>query len=105
MSFKDVFVSQGKRLASHPSLLRLMTDDRVMRAFNGALDGQQRVKDAADKLGEAWHLLINGRALPTIDPALDDQIPTVEASRAGATSAAPVNGKPSAASAPPIRAT
>ncbi len=102
MSFKDVFVSQGKRLASHPSLLRLMTDDRVMRAFNGALDGQQRVKDAADKLGEAWHLLINGRALPTIDPALDDQIPTVEASRAGATSAAPVNGKPSAASAPPV---
>lgn len=89
---KDVLSSQGKRLVSHPSLLRLMTDDRVMRAFNGVLDGQQRLKDASDKLGEAWHLLINGRALPTIDPALDEAIPTVSADRRAPAPKPAVNG-------------
>lgn len=56
-----------------------MTDDRVMRTFNGLLDGQQRMRDAAEKLREAWALLIDGRSLPTTDPSLDEQIPTVSA--------------------------
>ncbi|RYE79060.1 MAG: aminotransferase class I/II-fold pyridoxal phosphate-dependent enzyme, partial [Myxococcales bacterium] len=79
MSVKDILVGQGKRLASSPTLLRLMTDDRVMRLFNGVMDGQQRVRDASEKAGEAWHLLLHGRGMPTIDPALDDDIPTVSA--------------------------
>lgn len=94
MSVKDILVGQGKRLASSPTLLRLMTDDRVMRLFNGVMDGQQRVRDASEKAGEAWHLLLHGRGMPTIDPALDDDIPTVsaDARRAPAPAGQPANG-------------
>jgi 8-amino-7-oxononanoate synthase len=84
MILKDVLASQGKRLVSHPTLLRWMTDDRVMRTVNGLLDGQQRVQDASEKLREAWFLLVNGRTLPATEPALDEQIPTVSAESAPA---------------------
>ncbi len=92
MSVKEILIGQGKRLASSPTMLRLMTDDRVMRLFNGVLDSQQRVRDASEKAGEAWHLLIHGRAMPTIDPALDEDIPTVAAEAPRTNGAAKANG-------------
>ncbi|MCS6899009.1 MAG: aminotransferase class I/II-fold pyridoxal phosphate-dependent enzyme [Myxococcales bacterium] len=80
MTIKDVLTHQSKRLVSHPTLLRWMTNDRVMRTVNGILDRQQRIQDASEKLREAWHLLLNGRTLPSTEPALDEKIPTVSAS-------------------------
>ncbi len=72
MGLKEVLVGQGKRLASRPAVVRVASDDRVMRLVNGVLDGRSRVRAAAEKANEAWHLLLNGRALPTLDLSLDD---------------------------------
>ena len=95
MTLKDVLASQGKRLVSSPPLLRLMTDDRVMRTFNGLMDGPRRVKDASEKLKEAWFLLVNGHGMPATEPSLDEQIPTVNAE------AYPAPARPAAVAASP----
>ena len=72
MSLKDVLAQGGKRLARSPRLIRLLTDDRVMKAAEGVMDARGRVRAAASKAGEAWHVLLNGHALPSIDPSVDD---------------------------------
>ena len=79
MALKEVLAQQGKRFAMSPTMLRFMSDDRVMRVVNGVMDGRNRVRAAAEKAGEAWFLLTRGRELPTIDPALDESIPTTAA--------------------------
>ena len=78
MSIKDFFSQQGKRLSSNSTLLRLMTDDRVMNFFNGVMDGRSRVGAASEKVNEAWHLLVHGRAMPSVDPSADEDIPTIQ---------------------------
>jgi 8-amino-7-oxononanoate synthase len=78
MSLREAIVGRGKRLAMSPNVLRVVSDDRVMRVFNGVMDGRNRVRAAAEKAGEAWFLLLNGRAMPSIDPALDESVPTVD---------------------------
>ncbi|MFO0660474.1 MAG: 2-amino-3-ketobutyrate CoA ligase, partial [Polyangiaceae bacterium] len=70
MGIKDILSEQGKRLTTSPTILRWMTDDRVMRVVNGVMDGRGRLEAAAEKAGEAWDVLLNGRAMPNIDPAL-----------------------------------
>jgi 8-amino-7-oxononanoate synthase len=72
MGLKEVLVGQGKRLASRPTVVRVASDDRVMRVVNGVLDGRSRVRAAAEKANEAWHLLLNGRALPSLDLSMDE---------------------------------
>jgi len=47
--------------------MRWVSDDRVMRAAEGVMDAKSRVR-------LAWHMLKNGRALPPVDPALDDSL-------------------------------
>src|SRR4051812_29579345 len=78
MSMRETIVGRGKRLAMSPTVLRVVSDDRVMRLFNGVMDGRNRVRAAAEKAGEAWFLLLNGRAMPMIDPSLDESVPTVD---------------------------
>jgi hypothetical protein len=51
--------------------MRWVTDDRVMKATEGLMDARHRVK-------AAWDLLLNGHALPNIDPALDESLGRTE---------------------------
>lgn len=76
MSLKDVLVDQGKRFVMSPRIVRAMSDDRLMRVVTGVMEGPVRVRAAAEKAGEAWHVLVHGRSLPNIDPALDEDPPT-----------------------------
>ncbi|MET0592529.1 MAG: aminotransferase class I/II-fold pyridoxal phosphate-dependent enzyme [Polyangiaceae bacterium] len=55
-------------------MLRVLSDDRVMRAAEGVMDARNRVRAAAEKANEAWQLLIEGHALPAIDPSIVDDV-------------------------------
>src|ERR1041385_3167166 len=76
MSMRDRLVEQGKELASSGAVLRLMSNDRVMRVATGVMDARTRLRTATGLAAEAWNVLLNGHALPTIDPALegDDEV-------------------------------
>ncbi|HEY4107203.1 MAG TPA: aminotransferase class I/II-fold pyridoxal phosphate-dependent enzyme [Polyangiaceae bacterium] len=67
MGLKQTIVERGKQALLNPSVLRIITDDRVMKATEGLMDARTRVRDA-------WKVLLNGNELPNIDPALDENI-------------------------------
>ena len=67
MGLKQRIVERGKQALLQPSVLRWVTDDRVMKATEGLMDARTRVKDA-------WKVLLNGNELPNVDPALDENI-------------------------------
>lgn len=67
MSLTERLVDQGRKALNSPIILKWSTDDRVKRAAESVLDMRSRAK-------EAWRVLRNGHALPSIDPALDDSI-------------------------------
>jgi 8-amino-7-oxononanoate synthase len=67
MGLKQRIVDRGKQALLQPSVLRWVTDDRVMKATEGLMDARSRVRDA-------WQVLIKGTELPNIDPALDENI-------------------------------
>ncbi|MDQ2646176.1 MAG: aminotransferase class I/II-fold pyridoxal phosphate-dependent enzyme [Myxococcota bacterium] len=75
MRLTQRLVDKSKERLLTPAVLRWVTDDRVMKATEGLMDARLRVK-------AAWDLLLNGHALPNVDPALDESIGT-----------RPVNGK------------
>lgn len=88
MGLRSRIVDRGKQLVQSPTLMRWVSDDRVMKAAEGVLDARARVK-------LAWHMLKNGRALPAVDPALDDSLAeTIDGARDRAANGArhPVNG-------------
>ncbi|HLV20630.1 MAG TPA: aminotransferase class I/II-fold pyridoxal phosphate-dependent enzyme [Polyangiaceae bacterium] len=64
MSFKDRIVEGSRKVLLNPGVMRLVSDDRVMKAAEGVMDARSRVK-------AAWSVLLNGHALPNVDPALD----------------------------------
>ncbi len=70
------WVERGKNLASSPKVVRMLSNDRVMRFATGVMEARQRVGDAAGIAKEAWSVLINGHAMPHIDPAMqsDDEL-------------------------------
>jgi len=74
MGWKNRLVARGKQLAMTPRVLRVLSDDRVMRAAEGVMDARNRVRAAAEKANEAWQLLTYGHALPAIDPAILDDV-------------------------------
>jgi len=77
MGLKSRIVDRGKQLVQSPTVMRWVSDDRVMKAAEGVLDARTRVK-------LAWHMLKNGHALPAVDPALDDSLgETVDGARNG----------------------
>src|SRR5262245_45240567 len=71
MSLKDRLVERGKKLASSDTVVRIISNDRVMRVATGVMDARSRMRAAADLAAEAWSVLLNGHELPTIDPALE----------------------------------
>jgi 8-amino-7-oxononanoate synthase len=64
---REKILERGKRALFSPSLMRFMSDDRVMKAGEAILDARSRMK-------AAWTVLKNGHELPNIDPALDESI-------------------------------
>src|SRR4051794_30206218 len=72
MSMKDRVVDQAKKLASSGVVVRAVSNDRVMRLATGGMDAENRLSAAAGRGGEAWDILVNGHALPNIDPSLDE---------------------------------
>jgi 8-amino-7-oxononanoate synthase len=82
MGLKSRIVDRGKQLVQSqlvqsPTVMRWVSDDRVLKAAEGVLDARTRVK-------LAWHMLKNGHALPAVDPALDDSLgETIDGSRHG----------------------
>ncbi|WP_437626311.1 aminotransferase class I/II-fold pyridoxal phosphate-dependent enzyme [Sorangium sp. So ce1151] len=73
MSMKDRLVDQAKKLASSGRVVRVVSNDRVMRLATGVMDAKNRLRAAGERAAEAWDILLNGHALPNIDPALDDE--------------------------------
>jgi 8-amino-7-oxononanoate synthase len=71
MGLRSRIVDRGKQLVQSPTVMRWVSDDRVMKAAEGVLDARTRVK-------LAWHMLKNGHALPAVDPALDDSLGETE---------------------------
>jgi 8-amino-7-oxononanoate synthase len=67
MRLTQRLVDKSKERLLRPSVMRWVTDDRVMKATEGLMDARMRVK-------AAWDLLLNGHGLPNIDPALDESI-------------------------------
>src|SRR5450432_3292537 len=67
MGLKQRIVASSKQALLRPSVLRWVTDDRVMKATEGFMDARTRVRDA-------WQVLLKGTELPNIDPALDENI-------------------------------
>ena len=64
---------QGRKLASSSAFVRLVSNDRVMHVANGIMDARNRLNAAREHAAEAWNVLVNGHALPTIDPALEGE--------------------------------
>jgi 8-amino-7-oxononanoate synthase len=86
MGLKQRIVDRSKQALLRPSVLRWVTDDRVMKATEGLMDARSRVRDA-------WKVLLNGNELPNIDPALDENIgQTVPEAKTNGHAASGVNG-------------
>jgi 8-amino-7-oxononanoate synthase len=67
MGLRQALVDKGKQALLRPSVMRWVSDDRVMKATEGLLDARGRLK-------AAWSVLKNGHELPNVDPALDENI-------------------------------
>jgi 8-amino-7-oxononanoate synthase len=59
--------SRSKRIVLNPTVMRWISDDRVMKAAEGVMGARTRVR-------AAWKVLIDGHELPVVDGALDDFI-------------------------------
>ena len=70
MSVRDLLVDQGKKLASSSLVLRLVSNDRVMKVATGVMDARSRLRAVAEKVAEAGDILVNGHAMPNIDSTL-----------------------------------
>lgn len=71
MILKQRIADQGRKALNNRLVLKWSTDDRVKRAAESVLDIRGRAQ-------EAWRILVNGHALPAIDPSLDDSIGQTE---------------------------
>ncbi len=69
MGLRQALVDKGKQALLRPSVMRWVSDDRVMKATEGLMDARGRLK-------AAWTVLKNGHELPNVDPALDENIGT-----------------------------
>ena len=85
MGLKNTIVERGRQALFKPSVMRWATSDRVLKATEGVLDAKTRVQ-------AAWKVLLNGHALPSIDPALDVSIAQTEVTSAPKPRVRPTNG-------------
>src|SRR5260221_6123492 len=67
MSVTRKITDRSKRMVLNPTVMKWISDDRVMKAAEGVMDARTRVK-------AAWKVLLDGHDLPAVDPALDDYI-------------------------------
>ncbi len=67
MSLRERITERGRKALLRPTVMRWVSDDRVMRAAEGMMDARNRVR-------AAWNVLVNGHELPSIDPALDESL-------------------------------
>ena len=67
MGLTKKITNRGKQMVMNPTVMRWISDDRVMKAAEGMLGARTRVR-------AAWKVLLDGHALPPVDPALDDSI-------------------------------
>jgi 8-amino-7-oxononanoate synthase len=67
MGLRQALVDKGKQALLSPSVMRFVSDDRVMKATEGLMDARGRLK-------AAWSVLLKGHELPNVDPALDENI-------------------------------
>jgi 8-amino-7-oxononanoate synthase len=59
------------RIGSSSTVMRLLSDDRVMKVTTGVMDAKSRFSSAKELATQALLILRDGHAMPTIDPALD----------------------------------
>ena len=85
MGFRQRILTKGKEVVMNPQVMRLLSDDRVMKAAEGVLDARVRLR-------AAWTILKNGHELPSIDPALIDGLGEEEGSETNGASPRKVNG-------------
>ena len=95
-----------ERIASSPTVMRWISDDRVMRVATGVMEARERFGEAAGLAREAVRVLVNGHEMPNIDPSLhtDQELGATSVDSAPAAApAAPApkpNGKSNGAAAP-----
>jgi 8-amino-7-oxononanoate synthase len=63
MGLRRRLLDKGKKVVLTPQVMRVLSDDRVMKAAEGVMDARTRVR-------AAWRILLSGHELPPIDPAL-----------------------------------
>jgi len=65
---KDL-LNRGKELAT-PTVMRIVSNDRVMRVATGVMEARQRVEEASGLAKEALRVLVNGHEMPILDQSL-----------------------------------
>jgi len=75
MDLRQTVVDSGKKLVERTPLMRIVSDDRVMRVADAVFDARGRLRAAAGKAAEAWERLVRGYRLPEIDPANVEDVP------------------------------
>lgn len=96
MGLKDKISERGKQILLSPTVMRWVSDDRVMKAAEGLMDAPSRMK-------AAWSVLKNGHDLPAIDPAVDDSMGEVDAAHEPAPRTKKANGSAAHEPAPTAR--
>ena len=81
MDLRQSMAAQGKKLFERTPILKLASDDRVMRVAEAVMDARGRFRAAAGKAAEAWELLVSGYRLPEIDPANVEDVPPLAPSQ------------------------
>jgi 8-amino-7-oxononanoate synthase len=100
---KDL-LARGKDLAT-PTVMRLISNDRVMRLATGVMEARERVGEASGLAKEALRVLVNGHEMPILDQSLhaDEDIGVSRpepAARRGAANGAGSNGAAARSSGP-----
>ena len=98
-----------ERIGTSKTVLRLLSDDRVMNLTNGVLDAKNRFAAARGLATQALMVLRDGQALPTIDPALEgndsDVVDQAKPKTNGASHTNGVNGHAAATHTAPATST
>ncbi|MEM9696689.1 MAG: hypothetical protein AAGA56_29380, partial [Myxococcota bacterium] len=71
MGMVKSLLSRGKTLANSPAVVRVVSNDRVMKMATGVIEARQRLDEASGLWREGLRVLMAGQELPNIDPALD----------------------------------
>lgn len=82
---RQKLLNRGKEIILSPQVMRLISDDRIMKTAEGLMDARSRLK-------AAWGILKDGYELPQVDPALDDRLGEQVDSGAGRKTNGHVNG-------------